>query len=190
MSATFCSCSMASRPLSGAAARRVWRPRLRARAAFRSAASCSHSTRHRRRERRLRDLLCAAELALASASASATDTDDAHHRRGVCVFIIKHFRFAVNRSQITTMFSFIVFSCFTLVSAQLQHLQLSQHTALMDVYDALGSNGQTTRNTRVANEKNRFCSSGCSPSLCPRFAATAPCNGSRLTCSEGNVTYL
>jgi hypothetical protein len=89
-SATFCSCSVASRPLSGAAARRVWWPRLRA--AFRSAASCSHSSRRRlplrcrrdqrraawhgpanRRAARPRDLLCAAELPLASA------TDDAHH---------------------------------------------------------------------------------------------------------------
>jgi hypothetical protein len=51
------------------------------------------------------------------------------------------------------MFSFLVTSCFTLVAAQ---LQLSQHTALMDLYDALGSNRQTTRNTCVANKKNDF----------------------------------
>jgi hypothetical protein len=50
------------------------------------------------------------------------------------------------------MFSFLVTSCFTLVSAQ---LQLSQHTALMDLYSALGSNRQTTRNTCVANKKKK-----------------------------------
>jgi hypothetical protein len=53
----------------------------------------------------------------------------------------------------STMFSFLVTSCFTLVAAQ---LELSQHTALMDLYSAIGSNGQTTRNTCVANQKEFF----------------------------------
>jgi hypothetical protein len=175
---------MASRPLSGSAARRVWRPLLRA--ACRSAASCSHSSRRREQRfvvdeinaalrgmglrivepRASRGLLCAAELALATA------TDDAHHRRGV--FIIKHFRLNAcwfgTRHLTTTMFSFLVTSCFTLVAAQ---LELSQHTALMDLYDALGSNRQTTMHTCVANEqkqktKNIFFSLQVVPLHCAR----------------------
>jgi hypothetical protein len=104
-----CSCSMASRPLCGSAARRVLaaavacgvpvgsellafiQTPLQTRAALR----CRRDQRMLRgmglrivEPRASRDLLCAAEP-LASASASATD--DAHHRRGV--FIIKHLSF-------------------------------------------------------------------------------------------------
>jgi hypothetical protein len=52
---------------------------------------------------------------------------------------------------LTTMFSFLVTSCFTLVAAQ---LELAQHTALMDVYNALGSNGND-KETKIANEKKK-----------------------------------
>jgi hypothetical protein len=53
------------------------------------------------------------------------------------------------------MFSFLVTSCFTLVSAQEQQLELSQHTALMDLYNALGSNRQTTRNGKTSPSKQK-----------------------------------
>jgi hypothetical protein len=54
------------------------------------------------------------------------------------------------------MFSFLVTFCFTLVSAQEQQkqLELSQHTALMDLYNALGSNRQTKK--RKSSRKNVF----------------------------------
>jgi hypothetical protein len=82
-SATFCSCSMASRPLSGSAARRVWRP-----------AEALRGMGLRIVEPRAsRDLLCTAELPLASA------TDDAHYRLGV--FIIKHIRLSSGGWQST-----------------------------------------------------------------------------------------
>jgi hypothetical protein len=92
---------MASRPLSGSAARRVWRPLLRA--ACRSAASCSHSSRRRfvvdeikRRAawhgpaNRRTARLPRSALRCRAAACHDSVTDDAHHRRGV--FIIKHFR--------------------------------------------------------------------------------------------------
>jgi hypothetical protein len=81
--------------------------------------------------------------------------------------------------------SFLIAACFTLVSPQ---LALVQHTALMTLYDALGS-----ANRHKERKKSfflTFLSSGCPPVLCARFAATAPCSGSRLTCSGGNVTAL
>jgi hypothetical protein len=87
----------------------------------------------------------------------------------------------------TTMFSFLVTSCFTLVAAQ---LEMSQHIALMDLYDALGSNKQPINLFFADGKKKNVFSSGCSLASCPRFAATAPCSGGPLTCSGSNVTVL
>jgi hypothetical protein len=48
------------------------------------------------------------------------------------------------------MFTFLVTSCFTLASAQ---LELSQHTALMDLYNALGSIKQNEKYFFAHDEK-------------------------------------
>jgi hypothetical protein len=65
--------------------------------------------------------------------------------------LIKHIRLNAvlfgTQHLTTTMFSFLVTSCFTLVAAQ---LELSQHTALMDLYNALGANSQTTRKRKTS----------------------------------------
>jgi len=45
-------------------------------------------------------------------------------------------------------------------------------------------------NKRKTSRKKRFCSSGCPPAMCPRFATTAPCSGGGLTCSDGKVTAV
>jgi hypothetical protein len=82
--------------------------------------------------------------------------------------------------------SLLIAACFTLVSPQ---LALAQHTALMDLYDALGSKGtKKGKNIFLLT----FFHSGCSNSTCPRFAVNQPCPdvGIRLTCSGANVTAL
>jgi hypothetical protein len=70
-----------------------------------------------------------------------------------------------------------------------QPLELAQYTALMTVYDALGSSH--------ADEVKSFCRSlfgffraGCNATLCPRFNASSNCIGSGLICSGGKVTRL
>ena len=81
--------------------------------------------------------------------------------------------------------SFLIAASFTLVSPQ---LALAQHTALMELYDALGLAIVEDRTARA--KKNNFFSSGCPPGVCPRFAATAPCSGGPLTCVGSNATAL
>jgi hypothetical protein len=83
----------------------------------------------------------------------------------------------------TITLSLLIAACFTLVSPQ---LALSQHTALMELYDALG----LATVTESKEQKIIFLSSGCPPASCPRFLTTAPCSGDRLTCSGSNVTGL
>jgi hypothetical protein len=79
--------------------------------------------------------------------------------------------------------SLLIAACFTLVSPQ---LALAQHTALMELYNALGLSTVTEKESK--EQKSNFFCSGCLQ--CPRFAATAPCFGTHLACSGGNVTGL
>jgi hypothetical protein len=73
-----------------------------------------------------------------------------------------------------------------------QPLEAAQHSALMSVYDGLGS-------SHVDDEVKSFCihflffaffRAGCNATVCPRFNASSNCTGTGLICSGGKVTQL
>jgi hypothetical protein len=115
----------------------------------------------------------------------ASATDDAHHRRGV--FIIKHFRFALNRSlnhnDVLFPRHLLLHSCRGTTRTVAAHCA---HGSLRRSW----FEQQTKKYFLLMKKKKTFFCSGCPPALCPRFAATAPCRGLIVTCSGNNATAL
>jgi hypothetical protein len=192
---------MASRPLSGSAARRVWRPLLRA--ACRSAALCSHSSRRRRREQRF--VVDEINAAL----------------RGMGLRIVEprasEICFALQSCRLPALLTMrvhhqvISFDMLLLGTQHLNHndVLFPRHLLLHSCRGTTPTVSSTLRSwisttllvradKRKENEKphKTFCSSGCPPASCVRFAATASCpspspSGSdTLICSGSNVTSL
>lgn len=71
-----------------------------------------------------------------------------------------------------------------LVAGQLASVQ---HAALMEVYNATGS-FSCSRSTK--KDECFFSRAGCNATACPRFASSALCNGTVLTCAGTNVVLL
>jgi hypothetical protein len=82
-----------------------------------------------------------------------------------------------------TLFTLLSALSVAFVSTQ---LALQQHTALMELYTALGPQNKQTNKAVV----DFFSFPGCDTSTCTRFPQNQPCSGVGLECSGSNVVAL
>jgi hypothetical protein len=74
-----------------------------------------------------------------------------------------------------------------------QPLGFGQHTALMSVYDGLGSSHVdlgVLLHFQFFFFFFFFFRAGCNETVCPRFNESSNCTGSGLICTDGNVKEL
>jgi hypothetical protein len=109
----------------------------------------------------------------------------------------KQFSHVFPEKKKMTLLSLFAALLVALVTSQ-QTLILTQHTALMALYAALGLPEREKKNFFFfffwKNSPSFFpCFfpfPGCNTTVCPRFASNQACTGSGLTCAGGFVTSL